>query len=436
MSRGDIVDLVINIPPGMLKSLTVSVFWPAWEWTGRPDSRWLFSSYAEQLSMRDAVKSRRLIASDWYQQRWGDVFRLTSDQNEKKRYENDKTGFRVATSVGGVGTGERGDRVVADDPHNVKQGESQLIREGVVLWWSEVMSTRKNDPERSTRVVIMQRVHTDDVTAWCLDHGFEHLCLPMEYEGENRTVTSLGFVDPRTEQNELLMPQYISRQLLETKLKLELGPYGTAGQLQQRPYPRGGGLFKRDWFELVDGTPGHVQRVRYWDKGGTEGGGAYTAGVLMARCNRTGLYYVEHVERGQWAAMQRETRIRQTAETDRARGGVQIWVEQEPGSGGKDSAQATIRNLEGFPCRAERPTGDKFARADPLAAAAEAGLVKLVRGAWNEAFLDELEAARPEAAYLDQMDAAAGAYNKLAQAGQARGVQPISLRQANPFLVE
>ena len=109
VTRGEIKNLIINVPPGCMKSLLVSVMWPTWDWIAHPHRRYLTASYAQTLSTRDALKSRRLLQSQWYQERWGDRFALTSDQNQKTRYDNDRSGFRVALSVGGAVTGERGD---------------------------------------------------------------------------------------------------------------------------------------------------------------------------------------------------------------------------------------------------------------------------------------------------------------------------------------
>src|SRR5688572_24031655 len=128
VTRGGLRNLVINIPPRHMKSLAVSVFWPCWEWITLPERRWLFSSYAASLSIRDSLKCRRLIESPWYRANWGDRFQLTSDQNAKQRFENNKSGYRLATSVGGTATGEGGDRIVVDDPHNVNEAESTLVR--------------------------------------------------------------------------------------------------------------------------------------------------------------------------------------------------------------------------------------------------------------------------------------------------------------------
>lgn len=262
VSRGEIHDLLINMPPRHMKSIEVSVMWPVWEWIDSPHIRWLFASYGAGLSVRDSVKSRRLIQSPWFQANFGDRFALTGDQNAKSRYDNDKTGYRIATSVGGAGTGEGGDRIVADDPHNVNEGESDPIREGTITWWDETMSTRGNDPVTAARVIVMQRVHAKDLSGHVLERGgYEHLCLPAEYErlrpvfvnGFQREEdphlhpTSIGFVDPRTEEGELLWPARFTPVALE-KLKLNLGSFGVAGQLQQRPAARSGSILKRgDW---------------------------------------------------------------------------------------------------------------------------------------------------------------------------------------------
>lgn len=176
-----------------------------------------------------------------------------------------------------------------------------------------------------------------------------------------------------------------------------------------------GSLFRREWFtRIVEAAPASVMgRVRYWDKAGTEQGGAYTAGVLMSRTNE-GLYTIEHVTRGQWSSHARNQIMLQTAHDDRQKyGNVTTWVEQEPGSGGKESAEITLREFAGFDVHAERATGDKTTRAMPFAAQCEAGNVQLVRGTWNADYVDEL-ASFPDGSFADQTDASSGAFNKLA----------------------
>jgi predicted phage terminase large subunit-like protein len=245
VSRGLIRNLLINVPPRHMKSLLVSVFWPAWEWITFPQRRWLFSSYAASLSIRDSVKCRRLIESPWYQSRWADRYALTGDQNTKGRFDNNRSGYRIATSVEGSATGEGGDRIVCDDPHNVKEAESDSVRKGTLDWFDVVMSTRVNDPKTVAKVVVMQRCHEQDLSGHLLEQGgFEHLSLPAEYEG-TKCVTSIGWVEPREELGELLWPERFGPTEI-VDLKRSLGSYAAAGQLQQRPSPSEGGLFKRN----------------------------------------------------------------------------------------------------------------------------------------------------------------------------------------------
>jgi predicted phage terminase large subunit-like protein len=207
-----------------------------------------------------------------------------------------------------------------------------------------------------------------------------------------------------------------------TQLENTLMDYGTAGQLQQRPAPRRGGMFQQEWFEMVEAAPVYAERVRYWDKAGTKGSpnSARTAGVLMARTS-DGITYIEDVVKGQWDAGDRERMIKQTAEADAAKYGnrVKVWHEQEPGSGGKESAQSTTRNLAGFPVESETVSGDKVVRATPFAAQAKAGNVKVVRGEWNREYLQELTKF-PNGKWKDQVDASSGAFNKLALKRGAR----------------
>ena len=267
MADRQIRRLLINIPPRCMKSLLVSVFFPAWVWTWKPSERFLSASYAQSLAIRDAVKTRRLIASLWYQQRWAHVFRLTSDQNEKHRYENDQTGYRIATSVGGAAVGEGGDCRILDDPNKPLEVHSETIRESILAWVRETWSTRSNDPRTSTEVIIMQRLHERDVSGYVLAEmgGYEHLMLPARFDPERRAVTCLGWSDPRTAPGELLWPARIGEQELAT-LERALGSYGSAGQLQQRPSPAEGGIIKIGWFRFWTQRPTRFDEVlQSWD---------------------------------------------------------------------------------------------------------------------------------------------------------------------------
>lgn len=254
VTTGQIQRLLITMPPRHMKSLEVSVFWPAWVWTRRPSWRAVFTSYALGLAIRDSVKCRQVIASTWYRARWGHVFQLTGDQNEKSRFANNQKGERMTGSVDAGVTGEGGDVVVCDDPHNVREAHSSAARTAVNDWWTQVIPTRLNNPATGGRVIVMQRVHEDDVAAHWLEAGHvEHLCLPAEFETARRCRTSLGWADPRTTEGELLWPERFPCEALEG-LKKDLGPYGTAGQLQQRPAPAEGGLIKRAFWQYYEPT--------------------------------------------------------------------------------------------------------------------------------------------------------------------------------------
>ena len=253
-TRGQIRNLIINMPPRHMKSLLCAVFWFTWVWTFRPETRWLYASYSGGLSVRDSVKCRRIIEHPWYQARFGTVFGLAGDQNLKSRFENDKTGLRLATGVGGAATGEGGDFIVVDDPHKALDAQSTALREEANNWWDETMSTRGNNPATVVKVVIMQRLHEQDLTGHLLERmktdgqHYEHLCLPAEYERQaQQRVTSIGWKDPRQEPGTLLWPQRFGPNELRD-LKASLGSYGTAGQLQQRPAPDEGGIFKKVWW--------------------------------------------------------------------------------------------------------------------------------------------------------------------------------------------
>ena len=248
ITSGELRKLLINIPPRHSKSTIVSVMWPMWEWLAQPEQKFLCASYSSTLSIRDNLKARRLVQSPWYQERWGHMFALAGDQNAKQRFENDKTGYRIATSVGGTATGEGGSRLILDDPHSAQEAQSDVVRESSLEWFDVVWSTRLNDPKRDAMVTIMQRLHEKDVSGHILQDigGWEHLCIPAEWDGKARR-TSLGPYDPRKVKGELICPERFGEKEI-TELKQLLGQYGAAGQLQQDPQPAEGGILKTKFF--------------------------------------------------------------------------------------------------------------------------------------------------------------------------------------------
>ena len=239
VSTGEINNLVINIPPGCCKSILVSVMWPAWEWTRNPKLRYMGASYGADLAIRDAMKCRDIVLSEWYQERWPEV-QIRAGADQKTKYELITGGWRMATSVGGRATGEHPDRKIVDDPLSASQADSDAERESANTWFDRTLSTR-GESRGARTVVVMQRLHERDVTGHIIADltGYEHLCLPMKYEG-NRGKTSIGWEDPRTTEGSLLWPEMFPAKSVD-KLERLLGEYGHAGQLQQRPAPAGGG---------------------------------------------------------------------------------------------------------------------------------------------------------------------------------------------------
>jgi predicted phage terminase large subunit-like protein len=248
--------LLINVPPGTMKSLIVNVFWPSWEWGPRnmPHMRYVCAAHkVENLSARDSRRMRQLITSDWYKERWGDRVSLSRDQNEKLNFVNNATGFRIATAITSL-TGIRGDRVIIDDPHSVDSASSDTQRETEVTTFLEAVPSRLNNPKTSAIVVVMQRLHEEDVSGIILDKqlGYDHIMLPMRFDPLRAAPTKLGAEDPREVDGELLFPERFPLDVVDRDERA-MGPYATAGQFQQTPEPRGGGIIKRDWWQLWDG---------------------------------------------------------------------------------------------------------------------------------------------------------------------------------------
>ena len=225
VTAGEITRLLINVPPGAMKSLIVNVFWPSWEWAQTPDKRYLCTSHSQNLAIRDSTKMRRLVTSEWYRARWGDIVELTGDQNAKTKFENTATGFREAVAFQSL-TGVRADRVTIDDPHSVDSAMSDIQRQSTLETFLEAVPTRLTNPKQSAIVVIMQRLHTDDVSGIILEKnlGYEHIMLPMEFDPDRRCVTSLGFEDPRETEGELLFPARFPREVVERD-KQVMGPW-------------------------------------------------------------------------------------------------------------------------------------------------------------------------------------------------------------------
>lgn len=252
VNRGEIKRLIVNVPPRTAKTALIGVAWPLWTWiqndridTNGPGAQFLFASYSYDLSVKSAEKSRRLLFSKWFQDNWGDKFKILADSNRKDDFVNDYNGGRLSTSVSGTLTGLGGSIIVVDDPNSATDAESKAVRETTNVWWDEALSTRLNNPKTGAFVVVQQRLHEEDITGHIMASSSEdwtHICFPMRFDSSRPSSA-----DIRTVEGELLWPERFGEAEV-SGLEARLGPTAAAGQLQQMPAPRGGGIIKRDWW--------------------------------------------------------------------------------------------------------------------------------------------------------------------------------------------
>jgi predicted phage terminase large subunit-like protein len=431
--------------------LLTAVLWPAWVWIDHPEAKWLFSSYREPLAIRDSLKCRRLIESDWYQERWGARYQLSYDQNQKNRFENTATGYRVVVPMFS-GTGERGSYVVVDDPHSVDQAESDIQRRSSIEWWNGSMATRLNDLGTGHKIVIQQRLHEADLTGDLLvKGGYELLSLPAEFEPERRCSTSIGWTDPREESGQLLWPEKVTQANL-AELKVSLGSYRYAGQYQQRPSPAEGGIFKRSWWHYwrpahLDLPPVQIRTaegevlsiqavpvpaqfdtmIQSWD--------------MAFKDLATSDYVVGQV----WGAVkadrflldQRRERMDMPSTKEAVKDLSQRWPKAgtklvEDKANGPAVIQELKHDVAGL--TEVNPEGGKIARAHAVSPQAESGNIYLPHPAiapWIDAFIEEA-AAFPNGRNDDQVDAMTQALNRL-RSSDGRYSVPESLLSVNPF---
>lgn len=412
--RPRLYDVLINIAPGTSKSTIASVMFPVWCWTRKSWIQTICGSYAQELSLDLSAKSRSIVQSRKFRLMFPNI-KLREDQNTKTFFQNDKGGWRYATSTGGAVTGKHGHIFVIDDPVDPKGATSEAEIKAANDWLTNVVPKRRVDQTSSVAMMIMQRLSQDDPSSlWLswIEKGIpiRHICLPADISHGSHDVKPQSLVAKYVDG--LMDPKRLPREVLKNQELV--GVYSYAGQYLQNPIPPGGGMFKvaKIVLERVDYSSAVGWTfVRYWDKAGTRGGGAYTVGALLAK-DPNGFYWILDIVRGQWDPSERERIIKETAFKDGRH--VRIVIEQEPGSSGLESVQSTIRNLAGFIASADRPTGDKTTRADPFAAQVNIANVKMIPAHWNKEYIEEL-AFFPESKYKDQVDASSGAFAWLAR---------------------
>lgn len=430
---GDLTRLMIFTPPQHGKSTLTSVHLPGYWLAYRPDDPVILASYAASLAERHSKHAREVVESSFYRALFpGLTTRSESRSAQFWQLNQPFRGSMLAVGVGGPITGFGAMLGIIDDPfENWEQAQSLTYRDRAWDWYRTTFRTRVW--ERGAIILVCTRWHEDDLAGRLLQsQGAQWTVLRLpalaetqQERDENNKRLGLpeGQPDPLArEPGEPLCPARFSRDALEA-IRTDVGALAWAAEYQGVPRAPEGNRIKRAWLPVVDALPvGATSLVRYWDKAATESDGAcYTAGVLITRI--AGITYIVDVVRGRWTVGEREAIIRQTAYLDQERVEslrhqrdracrVTTYIEQEPGSGGKESAEATIANLAGFAVYADRPSGNKDVRLEPFAAQAEAGNVRLLRGAWNQEYIEEL-CTVPNATYRDQADATAGAFNKL-----------------------
>lgn len=422
-------DMIINISPGTTKSTLCSVMLNAWTWTNWPWLRFINSSYSGALSLEHSELCRDLIRSDKYR-RWYPYIEIKQDKDTKTNFKiiydeehidsitgeasliKKSGGNRYSTSVGGTLTGFHADVLVVDDPLDPQRSASDVEILKSNTWIDQTLSTRKVDKAVTPTIIIMQRLHQNDPTGYLLskkNKKIKHICLPGEIRNYRSNLKPKSIA--KYYKDDLFDTTRMPWKVLED-MRIDLGEFGYASQIGQSAVSDKGNLFKVEHFQMIHSmvpAPDIVRTVRYWDKAGTAGGGAYTVGVKMHSL-KNGKFLITDIKRGRWSSEQREAIIRQTAEAD----GIDtiIWHEQEPGSGGKESAEGTIRNLAGYTTYADRVTKNKELRADPYSVQVNNGNVLLLYAPWNQDFIEE-HRYFPNSTFKDQVDASSGAFTKV-----------------------
>lgn len=406
-------DLLINIPPGSTKSTIGSRMFPAWVWTRMPNAVCICISHTARLANDFSVECRDIINSERYQTLFPEIV-LKDDQDTKTAFKNTKKGERKAISVGGKVTGSHGHFILLDDPIDPEGVLSEAVLEKTNRWISQSLPTRVKNVEIVPFIMIMQRLHQNDPSAQMLETGeARHICLPAELSDDVKPKRLRKFY-----KDGLMSPNRLSQTSLLKKQK-QLTSYSYTGQYQQNPIPPEGGMFQVQKLDITDYPPRRiVRKIRSWDKAGTKGGtGAYTAGVLMG-IDTKDEYWVLDVVRGRWRASEREEEIQRTARLDGD--SVEIVIEQEPGSGGKESAEATVKRLSGYRVRVVLPKGDKALRADPFSVQVNWHNVHILKKEWTKDYIDEMQFF-PLSKYKDQIDASSQAFAELAKPAVAYG---------------
>lgn len=397
---------MLFMPPRHGKSETATIRFPVYCIEKQPTTRFIIGAYNSDLAIKFSRRSRSIAR---------ERFALSNERSTAADWETPQGGGMRAVGVGGGVTGHGANVIIIDDPiKSFEEASSLVYRDKVWNWYTNDIYTRR-EPDASM-ILIQTRWHMDDLAGRILSSedakNWTVVLLPAEAEADDPLGRVVG---------EALCPERFDLNAL-AEIKTVLGSNRYAALYQQRPVPAEGGLFKRRWFgEPLEVLPSGGRLARYWDSAATDGGGDYTVGALMAKLQDR--FFVADIERGQWSPGTRDQTMLRIAKADQERYGyVKYFCEQEPGASGVSAVSAFVKMLAGFSAHGRVASGNKEVRAEPLAAQAEIGNVKLIRGVWVPAYLDEL-CSFPQGTHDDQVDASSGAFNELA-GGKSRN--PVS----------
>lgn len=401
--QGQIKRLVINIPFRYSKSLLASVFFPCWGWVNRPESRWIFASYAQDLSTELSVKRRRVIQSEWYQRRWGGKDTLTTDTNIKTWFANRVEGSMIASSIGGSVTGKGGNFLVCDDPLKTEEATSPVKRQFANGWFDQTFSTRLNDRKKDAIIVIMHRLHPEDLTGHILkknleeEFRYEVLSLPL-VETQSRIITyPLSHRQTQRQEGDLLWEARDGEREIRA-IREELGSSGFEAQCQQNPQIAGGNMVKREWWKYYKELPVYKMKYQSLDTAmETNQTNDYSVCITLVECENG--YYLTDVWRQRVEAPDLERAVKQLYDKELPN---QVLIEK------KASGHGLIQHLRRetkIPIKPVEVEGDKVARLNAVLPMIEAGRVFLPEGKpWVADFIDEMSSF-PNGGHDDQVDA-------------------------------
>jgi predicted phage terminase large subunit-like protein len=394
--------LIINVPPRSMKSLLCTVFYPVWRWCTEPQRRFMFVSYSDELSTDHSVFRRNVLSSEMYRAGCGYQVRFSKDQNLKTQYENTKRGVMYSTSITGSATGKGCDELIVDDPINPKKAFSDLERDAVNRNFDATFRSRLNDPANGVILVIMQRLHDDDLTGHLLKqepNSWTHLKLPAEFEqDETWTFPITGLPFP-VKAGDLLWPERFSRGVL-ADLKTALGSWSFAGQYQQSPAPLQGGIIQRKWIQYYRELPaatGSVRWLQSWDCSFKETRDSdYVVGQVWCRIG-SAHYLVDQIRERMDFVRTKQAIQQMTARYPQAT--AKLIEDKANGPAVISSLRSVIPGI--IPVT---PKDSKVGRLSAVSPLFEAGNVFLPEARWTADFVEELTRF-PNTGNDDQVDA-------------------------------